>query len=262
MNNQIYVDNTLIHPETDSEVVLHNNSNLKKFLNGLVSTDNMPAFMQQFLMSADYVAANQALHTIPETYFDYAFNTWTATGSPTLSGGSCYFNGSNQKIESTPGWKLGGDSPFTFAVRFKFAASPSAHQTIFTASQAATSGTFFAFQINKDSLKPEFVYRASSSNRYDHTASSAVSANQSIHLEFSFDPPNTRRIFINGVYDSSYDSSTLPAMTMFRIGAGIANSNWLDGSIDYIHISNIVRHTSGVTPPSFDDNTLSLLLFD
>lgn len=258
MDSQIFFDNNLIHPETNSDVVIHNNSNLKNFLNGLISTDNMPAFMQSFLMSQDYIAANQALHTIPETYFDYAFNKWTASGSPTVSGGVCTF-AANSFLQSTPGWTLGA-ADFTVDIRFNTSAL---NGVLFCEYNTAGSNPNRVAYI-QTSGKIVWTFWDSSGNAHNILSNSSISINSWNHLELSFDSSdNTRRLFINGLLDSS-NVYSIPKLKSFRIGDNHNSNNKFNGSIDYIHISDCVRHTSDFTPqtPTFDDNTLSLLLFD
>ena len=217
MNAQIYDDNNnLIHPETDSGVVLHNNSNLKSFLNGLVSTDNMPAFMQNFLMCNDYVEANQILKTNPEKYFDHAFNTWTATNAPALSNGVCNFNGSNQYLKSTPGWTIGG-SDFSVEVRFK-PADVSTARAIFSTSNATTSGNAFFDILLTAAGTLQWRFRNSSNTTYNIVGTTALSANSWYTVEINFDSSdNSRRLFLNGKLEGSR-SNALLAFKIFTIG--------------------------------------------
>lgn len=259
MDSKIYLGNDLIHPETNSNVVLHNNSNLKNFLNGLVSTDNMPQFMQNFLMSADYIAANQALKTIPEIYFDYAFNKWTATGAPALSGGICSFDGSS-RLQSTPGWTICGSNDFTFSCRVKPQFTNS-NNPIFSAFNTSNAQPSAQLQFNA-SYKFNWNYNGGSSAFA--LESSAVTADQWYFVEFSWDSSdNTRRLFVNGSLVAS-ESRSHVSLKSFRIGGNYAGTTYFMGDIDFIHFSDCVRHSSNFSPktPTFDDNTLALLLFD
>ena len=269
MDSQIYLGDTLVHPETNSDVVIHNDSNLKNFLNGLISTDNMPAFMQSFLMSQNYVQANQALKTIPETYFDHAFNKWTAGGTaPTVSGGSCCFDGSGY-IQSTPGFNLGGDSTntagnsFTIQARFKILSLYDKTQVIFTAFNTAASAPFWSIYVgNSSSPAITFLWRDGSNKDYSITGAN-ISVNTWYTVTFSYDQPNKKwRLFLNGSLQSSKDSMINLCKT-FRIGQNYSTGALLYGYIDYLHVSNVVR-TSNFTPqtPAFDDNTFIFLSFD
>lgn len=266
MNNQIYVDNTLIHPETNSDVVLHNNSNLNSFLNGLVSTDNMPNFMQQFLMSSDYVAANQALKTIPQKFFDHAFNTWTGGSTANIvkeDGYSCMQLDTNSYLRCDA-FPFPVNSDFTIAIRFKIPVL-SATMTLLSFAPSGAQSPRLTIDVSAAGTFRFAYYNGSSS--YNISVSNAISANTWTHVECCHDSAtNTRRLFINGVAESATATSSLPNMQLARIGADYQNASKLAGFIDFIHISNCIRHTDNFTPPttdpSFDDYTISLLLGD
>lgn len=262
MDTQIFFDDKLLHPETNSGVVLHNNSNLNSFLNGLVSTDNMPNFMQQFLMSSGYVSANQALHTTPVTYFDHAFNSWTFSGTLPLSNSICSFDGASNFKLTTPGWTIGGsDGDFTVSLRVN-PDNLSSNNPIFSAFNTSGSTPFLQFQHNADMLF-QVRYGAGGGSTVG-LESTYRPPNYFYHFENSWDSSaQTWRLFIDGQLVDS-QSRPLPVFKSFRLGCNYGGSGYFTGQIDYLHISDCVRHSSNFTPttPEFDDHTLSLLLFD
>lgn len=271
MDSQIFLNNNLIHPETNSDVVKHNNSNLKNFLNGLVSTDNMPAFMQSFLMSNNYIAANQALHTIPETFFDQAFNSWTSSSAPSLNAnGTATFSG-NQYLQADNQFSVSG-ADFSIELRIKPAANSSYNNFICGWSSAYGSDKVRYFlAINKDSNTVLLrAYSNTTTVAYDLNSSQSVTIGAWSHIELDYSySASTVYLFLNGTLCGTISKS--PSLySKFRIGLHTnaaspgTSAQCFIGDFDYIRISDCVRHTSNFTPatPTFDDNTLSLLLFD
>lgn len=262
MDSKIYLGNDLIHPETNSNVVLHNNSNLKNFLNGLVSTDNMPQFMQNFLMSADYIAANQALKTIPETYFDECFNSWTGVGSPVVANNVLNLDGS-QYIYSNGTFSL--TDTFTIQLCITTGSDVSTSQCI--ADFYVSTNKRIIFDIVSDTIKINI--NTNGTSHYFATAS--VSANSVYYIELDRDfNNNIWRFFCNGSLVGSLDTGYSPTASITHkvyLGSTYVPSRQMSGKINEFRLSNIVRHTSNHSTGkdeyfSLDDHTLSLLHFD
>lgn len=262
MNTQIYIGDTLAHPETDSEVVLHNDSNLKNFLNGLVSVDNMPQFMQDFLMSADYKDANRALQSNPETYFDECFNSWTGVGSPVVANNVLNLNGS-QYIYSNGTFSLTD----TFCIQI----------CITTGSDVSTSQCFADFYVSTNKriifdIASDTIRINIATNGTGHCSTAAsVSANSVYFIELDRDfNSNYWRFFCNGRLVGSLDtgySSTANINHKVYLGSTYVPSRQMSGKINEFRLSNCVRHTSNHSTGkdeyfSLDSFTLSLLHFD
>ena len=268
VQNQLIIGDKILHMETDAECVLFNNSNAKNYLDKLVSTDNMPQFMQNFLQAKDYIEANQILKTNPETYFDECFNNWTTNVPPTISNGVCDF-GATGYLQADSQFVIGNES-FTVEARIKNGSTLSANNRIgaFTNAYGAQVRTEFGIDQN---FYPYFAYNNASSTAWTLTGNATVTANTWIHFEVDYDhTAGTMYLFVNGSAKGSIDKTISTAFNKFRIGTNTykatptATDKAFNGEMDYIRVSNICRHKTSFTPqtPTRDDNTLSLLLFE
>lgn len=194
------------------------------------------------------------------TTLDKCGNTWTATGSPTISEGALQLNGASY-LQMTGGITLGGQD---FTIRGKFNMS----------SDSGASCRILSFH-NANQTTTNCInlarYRATANLYADCMSSTsrnvAITLNQTHDFEFNYyHDISTVKIFIDGVLGITLSNKNIPRTTFANVF--INKSNWsadgyFVGSIDEFQIyDGIALHNDDFTPPTTDDYIALALALD
>lgn len=266
--NTFSIGGNELHTKTSADMVTYGGSStVKQKLDEILDPSGGGTFIQKLLKANSPDAVRNLLRIYPQTFFDEAGYSWTASGAPILDSSnfkfgnaSAYFNGSSVITRDlTIFWDA--NQPFTIDCWLNGSFTGAMQDPVRIATSTsdyleirfgAASGNFSVHDYLGGSKKFEYVYNP-------------ISYNTWFHAEYGFDG-STAYFFIDGQLLSSA-ACTHPAQSgrVLLLG-GLSISRPYTGYIDEFRFSDICRHTSSFIPPSepylIDEHTIDLLHFN
>ncbi len=236
MNTQIYIEDNLIHPETTTDLIIHNNSNAKDILD-----KNTSDFGRKILNAQSFAEVCRLLHhnyTFAKDSIDEV--EWTITGAPSAdsthakTGSALHATNGNYIYRKL---NFGGDSSFT--VEFDCYCNEANKiffqifdNTALPADNVKTAATRRWYRLTTDAngyVGARYVYQISrdynSSAAYQWDWGNAAVTDNT--LESNFKLNSVKHIKIEYTHTNQIFKVYVDGSSLGDLDRSVANKNWL-----------------------------------